>query len=602
MAETIRRRLLGALRARAAEPAGEPGADGAGGPGADGLWADVDYADLDVTDWAPFRHLVRLRALAVHRPDAALRALDAWLRLDPRCPNWWYDQLGAPRALGDAALLLQPLLPAGQAESVCRILRRAAFAGMTGQNLLWAAEVVIRRCLLEGDDDGLAEAFRRAATLLTPGAGEGVQPDYSFHQHGPQLYSGGYGHEFAVDMAALAALSAGTPLALPLDELAAYFLDGQRWMLHAGRYDIACMGRESTREGNARRGHVLEAAARSLADAGAPRAAELRAFGRGPGPGARYFPHSDYLAVHRAGWSAAVKTSSTRTVLSEAGNGEGLRGRHLCDGVTHLWRTGEEYADLWPVQDWRHLPGTTAAFGPGPPPPLADFGQDTGGSPFAGGLSDGLLALCAMHLDRDGVRARKAWFFFLEEYVALGAGITGDDPGTSVHTTIDQVALGELVVDSGTVRHNGVAYHVLDGPAPTVRAGRRTGRWSDINRSQSPRDLAADVLEIWLDHGPGPRDAAYAYLAVPGRAPDPSPVTVLANTPSLQAVRHSGLDVTQAVFHRPGTLTLPDGSSVTVSRPLLLQLTGADEVIAACPLAPGGVADVASSVQLRRPG
>ncbi|MFI6496497.1 polysaccharide lyase family 8 super-sandwich domain-containing protein [Nonomuraea typhae] len=593
MAETIRRRLLGSLRAQAAASSE---------PGADGLWEDVDYADLDVADWAPFRHLVRLRMLAVASPDAAMRAMDAWLRLDPRCPNWWYDQLGAPRALGDAALLLEPALSPAQRAAVCRILRRAAFAGMTGQNLLWAAEVVIRRCLLEGDDDGLAEAFRQAATLLTPGTGEGVQPDYSFHQHGPQLYSGGYGHEFAVDMAALAVLGAGTPLALPLDELSAYFLDGQRWMLHAGRYDIACMGRESTREGNARRGRILEAAARSLAGAGAPRAAELRAFGRGPGPGARYFPRSDYLSVHRTGWSAAVKTSSTRTVLSEAGNGEGLRGRHLCDGVTHLWRTGEEYADLWPVQDWRHLPGVTAASRPGPPPPLADFGQDTGGSPFAGGLSDGLLALCAMHLDRDGVRARKAWFFFLEEYVALGAGITGADPGAPVHTTIDQVALtGEVVADSGTVRHNGVAYHVLDGPPPTVRAGRRTGRWSDVNRSQSPRDLAADVLEIWLDHGPAPRDAAYAYLAVPGPAPASSP-TVLANTPSLQAVRHSGLDVTQAVFHRPGTLTLPDGSSVTVSRPLLLQLTGADDVIAACPLSPGAVADVTRWVQLRRPG
>ncbi|MFI6386334.1 polysaccharide lyase family 8 super-sandwich domain-containing protein [Nonomuraea sp. NPDC050540] len=585
-ADTIRARLLAALHREAGPP---PAA-----PGPDGLWADIDYADLDVTIWAPFEHLVRLRALAPAEPEPAGRALDAWLRMDLRCPNWWYDQLGAPRVLGDAALLL------GIAHDprLTRILGRAAVTGMTGQNLLWAAEVVIRRCLLDGDDEGLAEAFGQAATLLVPSEGEGIQPDHSFHQHGPQLYSGGYGHSFAVDMAALATLASGTPMAMPeeaMEVLAAYLLDGQRWMIHAGRYDIACMGRESTREGNAARGPALEAAARSLAAGGGPRAEELLHFGQGPGTGARYFWRSDYLAVYRPGWSAAVKTSSTRTVLSEAGNGEGLSGRHLCDGVTHLWRTGEEYHALWPVQDWRHLPGTTVAYRGGPLP-AADFGQDTGGSDFAGGLTEGPYAMAAMHLDRDGVRARKSWFFFLDEYVALGAGITCADPDVPVHTTIDQTTLtGEVRLADGTLHHNGVTYF-FPHPAPlTVRSGARSGSWAAVNRSQSARELSADVLEIWLDHGRAPSDASYAYLAVPGPPADtltaPRPLTVLANTPGIQAVRHSTLDLTQIVFHRPGTLALP-GGSITTDRPILVQVRGPSALSAACPFGTGGQANL----------
>ncbi|MEV4898405.1 hypothetical protein AB0K48_54645, partial [Nonomuraea sp. NPDC055795] len=55
-ADTIRARLLAALHREAGPPPATPGPDG--------LWADIDYADLDVTVWGPFEHLVRLRALA----------------------------------------------------------------------------------------------------------------------------------------------------------------------------------------------------------------------------------------------------------------------------------------------------------------------------------------------------------------------------------------------------------------------------------------------------------------------------------------------------------------------------------------------------------
>ncbi|WP_194244056.1 polysaccharide lyase family 8 super-sandwich domain-containing protein [Nonomuraea phyllanthi] len=618
-AATVRARLVSALRAGQGTRTGPPASQGAWPAlDADGTWPDLDYAGRDLAVWTPFEHLTRLVELARGTPggragagagdgaEQAVRALDAWLRLDPICPNWWYNQLGVPRLLGDVALLLEPRLTAVQRDQAIRVLERATWERMTGQNLLWAAQVAIRRCLLAGDPDGLADAYRRVQGLAVPGPGEGIQADGSFHQHGAQLYSGGYGHVFAVETAALAALSAGTALALSgraLAVLAGYLLDGQRWMVHAGRYDITCMGRESSREGNAAQARELAAAARALASAGGPRADELRAFAGGalPPQGTRAFWRSDYLAVHRPTWSAAVKLSSTRTALSECCNDEGLRGRHLCDGVCHLWRGGDEYHELWPVQDWRHIPGTTAAYGADPLPTNV-LGADTGDSPFAGVLSDGEYGVAAMHLKHDGVEARKAWFFFVEEFVALGAGISGGGD-VPVHTTLDQTALvGEVRCLPAALHHNGVGYRFFEPVPVTVRAGTRSGRWTDINRSQSGRLVSADVLELWLDHGPRPAAATYAYVTIPGISPErlrePGQVTVLANTPDLQAVRHAGLGLVQAVFHQPGTLELPGGDGVTVDRPLLLQLGGASAVTAACPLAAGGTA----AIGLRRDG
>ncbi|WP_206060610.1 polysaccharide lyase family 8 super-sandwich domain-containing protein [Nonomuraea basaltis] len=612
-------------------------------PRPDGTWPDIDYAGEDVADWQPAEHLRRLAVLARDSPAEALRALDGWLELDLHCPNWWYNQLGAPRLLGDAALLLERHLSADRRSRVARVLHnRATWERMTGQNLLWTAQVAIRRGLLTDDLHVVSDAFGRVEELLAVGEGEGIQPDHSFHQHGAQLYSGGYGHHFARDAAALAALAAGTPLAFSgraLAVLADYLLDGQRWMVHGGRYDIACMGRESSRRGNSAQARELAAAARALADA--PRRQELADFadrldsGKPLVVGARYFWRSDYLAVHRPGWSAAVKLSSTRTVPSETANGEGLKSLHLCDGFVPLWRTDREYPELWPVWDWRHLAGTTTVYRTGPLHVPA-FGQDTGGSRFAGGLSDGEYGLAAMHLRRDGLEARKAWFFFADEYVALGAGISSGDPDAPVHTTIDQTALTGQVVCGSTIHgpgttvhgpgttvhgpgttvhgpgttvcqgarrlhHDGVTYVFPEPATVTIRTGLRRGRWADINRSQSDAPLSARVLELWIDHGVRPGDASYAYIVVPGEAGAPEAISVLANTPRLQAVRHGGLGVVHAVFHEPGVLRVPGGPDIAVDRPALLQLREAGDRLSLSTAGPYGHGDSAG-VSIHRGG
>src|SRR5204863_7093749 len=88
-----------------------------------------------------------------------------------------------------------------------------------------------------------------------------------------------------------------------------------------------------------------------------------------------------------------------------------------------------------------------------------------------------------------------------------------------------------------------------------------------------------NVFSAWVDHGVNPNNASYAYAVVPhvtAGALDSYynnlPISVLANTASLQAVRNNTLGITQAVFYAAGTLTLANGMTVTTSDPCLVML------------------------------
>jgi chondroitin AC lyase len=587
-------------------------------PGASGEWPDVDYQDRSAATWSPSTHLQRLIGLASRAGcdpaarDAAFRALELWLERDPRSDNWWHNQIGTPIALGGAATLLDGYLTSDQRRRSAWILSRSRWEQMTGQNALWVAQAKIRSGLLTGDPHMLADAFARSANVLVTTTGEGIQPDLSFHQHGAQFYSGGYGHDFACDAIALVALAAGTPFAFTdraLGVLTDFLLDGQRWMIRDGRYDVASQGRESSRPGAANRAPELAGAVRALAGAGAPRRTELLAFAAGlaetggaPLVGVRYFWRSDYLAVHRRRWSASVKTSSTRTALPESGNGEGLRNWHLADGLSVLRHGDGQARELAPVWDWRRLPGTTTGPQAGPDP-LGTFGRDgqgnwiTGGTPFCGGVADGNSGLATMHLRKDGISARKAWFFFDDEYVALGAGIVAPELPGPVRTTIEQTrfagraeyatAAGRNEIATGErslpevrwVHHDGVGYLLPHTATVGCAVVDRTGSWADISSSQSADSIHEVLFSLWADHGKRPMDGSYAYVVVPDTTPaelaaraDVSRLEVLSNTARLQAVWHRELGVVQAVFHQPGVLRIPDIADVEVDRPMLMQL------------------------------
>lgn len=585
----------------------------------DGSWPDVDYAHRGRTRWRAVAHLSRVRTMATRlrakRPGApadpklregAVRAFRYWIEKDFRNPNWWWNEIGVPRTLGPTLLLLGDAVPEDLRAGSLRILQRARLGRGTGQNLVWLTEVALVRASIEQRPEVVAAAFRRIADEVRVSTGEGIQPDFSFHQHGAQLYSGGYGLGFAVDIPRLAALARDTAFAFPpraVEVITGYLLDGQQWMVRGSTFDHAAVGREITRQGAGQRGRGLAAACDDLVLLGGPRTDELRAFaariraeGRGEGlTGHRHFWRSDYTVHRRAGYVASVKMSSRRIRGWEIVNSEGLRSHATADGMQLIYRRGDEYAGMFGAWDWLSIPGATVLQSE------ATFsGRDArGGSTFAGGVSDGEYGVSALDLVRGSLRARKAWFFFDREIICLGAGIRCDAPDP-VRTAIQQSRLrgdvrrsedGGESESGGTswVHHDGIGYALPPGAraALDLEAGPRTGSWRAINRSYPDEPCTADLFRLWIDHGPRPRDGTYAYAVVPSiRAEEMEghrwPVEVLANRPEAQAVRHPDLAIVGLVFYEAGEVGVGAGATVAVSEPCVLLLReGAGELLVA---------------------
>ncbi|MDA0712161.1 MAG: hypothetical protein O3B73_18330, partial [bacterium] len=190
----------------------------------DGHWAEVNYKGTATTSWEPAQHLQRLITLtqAWFSPDSPLyqdadldkqidTALDFWLHKDLR-RRWWWDAIGAPGMLSQIMLMRDGHMSAFQMTKGGVNLERAIL-GTTGQNLVWQAEITARRAVIQRDADLLRRAFELIASEVRVGEGEGIQVDFSFHQHQQVIYNHGYGSGFARDNVRLAGLTAGTPFA-----------------------------------------------------------------------------------------------------------------------------------------------------------------------------------------------------------------------------------------------------------------------------------------------------------------------------------------------------------------------------------------------------
>jgi chondroitin AC lyase len=577
----------------------------------DGRWADVDYADQSRASWKPGSHVRRALQLAqAYRAqghplcgkaeirDRIVLALRWWVANDLQCPNWWWNRIGVPEALGRAILLMGDEFPKDLLPGASKILRRADSDDMTGQNTLWVCTVRIVRGCIENSPETVAAGFRRAADEVKIATGEGVQPDFSFHQHGPQLYCGGYGRGYAVYAPHLARLAAGTQFALgpeKVDILSAYLLDGEQWMIRGDRFDPSAIGREITRKG-----HTAAPLAQACADLlalGAPRGAELAAFARrlrgqegaAPLAGNRHFWRSDFMVHQRPDWYASVRMFSKRTICSELVNGEGKKSHHLADGMTLIMRTGREFDAMPPVWDWKRLPGTTCEQGEFP-----GRVNQKGETSFVGGVSDGVYGVAAMDLKRGPLTAKKAWFMFDRQMVALGAGITCKSE-SAVFTSIDQRPLaGEASTSDGKaalargrhalgaakwVAHDGFAYALMDAAGAQVASETQTGSWHDISDPSSPDKVSHDVFSLWIDHGKKPAGASYAYRVVApeaaGARPDLTRLPVaVENTPDLQATLDMTEGVAGIVFWKPGPWSATDSLVVTARQPCVVLVRG----------------------------
>jgi chondroitin AC lyase len=598
-----------------------------------GAFGDIDYASRAQTNWPPIQHLDRVYAWAKayasphngrNSPElleAITRALAYWHEAHPTSTNWFMQQIACPQRMGVILILMRASpegLPPGLEKKLTARMEeeggrpdQSGSQGTAANKLSIAMHWVYRGCLTQ-DEKTLAFGVEQAYQPIQLTAGQGIQYDYSYQQHGKQLYIGGYGTALADDISKLAIYTQHTPYALPQEKLGLLgrFIREACIPAIRGRFFLwNVLGRGISREG-----HLDQAAFAPTLERMAlldPEHAPVyrQSIGRirgtaTPGQGIEplhtHFRNSDYTLHQRPAYTFDVRMASVHTCRSENGNGENLKGFFLTEGATAIVEEGNEYENIFPVWDWSKIPGTTTPAMEQIPRP--GQWEKPGTSLFAGGVSNGIYGVSAYAMDEKqfgiNTAARKAWFMFDNEIVCLGAGIRSDSP-YRICTTVNQCLLqADVIVQadnspgrlaSGThqfsrlswIRHRGIGYFFEAGADVRIENQTRTGNWRTIRDSAPHKPVAKEVLSIWIDHGQQPSDAGYAYIIVPGQ-PASEPVKrpsdgirILQNTPGLQAVEHQGLHCMGIVFYRPGTFTC-DRFTLEASAGCVLLLSGMD--------------------------
>ena len=574
-----------------------------------GCWRDIDYTDQTRGRWQPTLHLTRLQALAKlwAAPDSEYvrdprlcRALHAgigcWLRLDPRCPNWWHNEIGVPKKLATVLLMLGDEASPDEVAGGVRILDRSPF-GRTGQNRVWLAGNNLMKGLLTDDEELVARARDTIASEICLTTGEGIQSDWSYHQHGPQLQFGNYGLAYAESLSFWFRVLEETPYAFSdaaYGILRRLLTDGIARSVWRGILDPNFCGRQVFPDAGRGKALSLAVTARNLAAIERPGSREFSRLAdrilfparREGGMGPRYYWRSDCGIYRARRWYASVRMHSERTVGFEMTNRENLLANFSADGALLTMQHGAEYENIFACWDWRRIPGTTA-YDDGLPIRSSDaIPEKRNRTRRVGGLAaDGMLCT-TMELCRDSLRALKSNFFFGRWGVALGCGIRSLDPAhRTLFTTLEQNRLrGDVTVGSadrvfrfgkevptarnfpsGTVRwvhHDKRGYLLLDGPDWRLSTVEQSGKWDPIDPSCRDCSDSARIFKCWIEHRRDCPDR-YAYVLLPGRSAkrtarlaEKCPVQVLRNDTLCQAVR-LGRRLC-AVFHAPGVLSNGD--------------------------------------------
>ena len=583
----------------------------------DGSWLDIDYRGTPAGGWGPWDHTRRLIVLAkAYRTPGQGLYRDPTLRAQIEAAiaytktfygvtvlptgNWWFWTIGIPIDLGPTLVLMQGDVDQQVFDDAVRAMqlrigstptgRGLVGPVPTGQNLVWSSFTHLCLALVKNDPARLALVRDAMAVVAQPLSTEGIKRDRSFHQHGAQLYTGGYGGQFANDVARYALITRGTAYALPPDAMtsfADYVADGIAWSLYGNYFDVSVIGREVARPTTS--GFNGLAAMLQASQVDTPRAGELGSAAakmletwRGTLPielaslaakidsartpaswpsGHRHYYASDYTIHRRHGWFASIRMFSTRTKSGEKTNNENIRGARQSDGRFYLTQRGDELfgRDVLPALDWSRLPGTTVEQKSDTANGVYGYGTRS----FAGGTGDGQNGVSAMELAplNSLLFARKAWFFFDDAIVFLTNGITSPS-GNGVETIINQV-------QTSATPARGYDWLTLDGvgywfPAPPanlkIASESRTGTWQGLGGSSDTTSHTKRFVTMYLDHGTTPSNSSAEYVIVPNKNASEMaqwvssrPIAIAANNDTVSAVRDVRTGALGLTFWRAGS-------------------------------------------------
>lgn len=532
------------------------------------LWPDL----VPVADAGNFGQCYpRLRTLATAwaapgtsltgRADVAAALLDAlrFLHATAYHPgrtqtgNWWFWEIGAPRALLDCCVLLRAALPvadlAAYLATVDRFVpdpdRRTGSPDLseTGANRADKCVIVALRGLLGRSPekttlarDGLSDVRDggRNSLFQYVTSGDGFYRDGSFVQHGSVAYTGTYGAVLLAAAGQLMALLAGSAWEVTDPATTVLFDAVERSfapVITDGLMMDAVRGRAISRErapdhvdgalavsfilqlaeaapaAQAARWHAAakgwigrQTAYPYLSLVGLPDVQRAKAVLADPGvpaapplTGHHAFAAMERVVHRRPGWSYTLSLSSKRVAAYEAGNGENARGWYTGDGMGYLYLPGDQgqFGDaFWPTVNAYRLPGTTVDTRP-----RADLGSvwtEFRPANDVSGAADlhGRYGAAAFELAADGSSLRaRKTWFFLDDAVVALGADITADDGRVIETTVENRRL----------RGDGEPAFTVDGrrqpSAPGWARDFARARWAHLEGAGG---------YVFLDAGTGP--------------------------------------------------------------------------------------------------
>jgi hyaluronate lyase len=560
----------------------------------------------------------------------------------------WFDfEIGAPLTLNNTTMLLYDQLTATQISNYMAAVNHfspsatvANGGTATGANRVFKAKVVGLRGMIVQDSGKIAsarDAMNQVFAYAT--TGDGFYTDGSFIQHTSVPYTGGYGISlvkgivefmYAVDGSTWEVTNPSS------QNLYNWIYDSFEPLIYKGAMMDMSRGRSISRRatqdhvaGHAAIGPIIllsEAAPSAdaakyksmvkywiqsdtfrsyYANAGSiysiVKAKEIvnsAVASRGELVVSKVFAVMDRVVHLRPGFGFAISKSSSRIDNYEALNAENLKGWYTGDGMTYLYNNdlGQFSDEFWGLVNMYRLPGTTVDT----QTRANSTGQGYNSSKnWVGGTSNGTYSVSGIELDAytSTLTAKKSWFMFDNEIVALGSGITSTDNRT-IETTIENRKINTAGNNAFTVNSvaksttlgwsetmSGVNWMHLAGnvagsdigyyfpTATTVKALReaKTGTWANRNTYAKFVDntsLTRNFLTLWMYHGSNPTNASYAYVLLPNRtnaevssyAATPN-ITILTNSTSAQAVKETTLNVVGANFWNDAPTTVNVGGT-----------------------------------------
>ena len=531
----------------------------------DGSWSDINYLDKKRSGWEVKEHAERVLSLCKayylkkssnQKTDALAKAIhlsmNYWFKHQFRCPNWWYNEIGIPRTFGPAFLLFEKEMSTEEKKKAVKVMSMSRF-GRTGQNKIWQAGNVLMRALLQDDDKLVCAARDTICSETLIGKPEGIKPDWSFHQHGPQQQFGNYGLAYLCNLSFYARLFTDTPLALSaaqLDILTSLLLEGYQWITWKGYMDVNALNRQLFHNADIHKVFSLIFAAFNLEQACTPeRQQAIQAFikrnisrkEKNDFCGTKHFDFSDYTIHRTPRWMASVRMASERVIGTELINEDNLKGYYMADGALYTYVRGDEYHNIFPFWDWRRIPGITT-YESNAPIPNPNKTDSRNHSSCVGGVTYQNTGITAMQLKRNKLKANKTWVFTDDYVLCMGSDIHADSTAT-IMTSIDQrFCKGKVwTADNKRFFHDNTGYIILQADTCIALTENKEGQWKDFMGMYKPEILKSNLFSIYLKHR---RDmpASYAYLTLPAttqqkvREFDTASIHVIRNDKEAQAV------------------------------------------------------------------